>query len=148
MSFPSGFLITPDKNFLSSDIWGLDSSKILCLPGAFWLLAELGCGGSDCTSFELLPPLLCVTAFKLCSCLSFNVVMLQCRGCFCGSDFQFSLWPEGGFLFPFPSWNMGIVDFRLRIPPCSLCVYCKRFPSFALCSLWIVVVACPTDWDH
>lgn len=40
-------------------------------------------------SFELPPSLLCVTALKLLSCLSFNIVMLQCRGCFNGSDFQF-----------------------------------------------------------
>lgn len=109
--------------------------KILCLPGAFWLLAELGCGGNDSTSFELLLPLLCVTALKLWPCLSFNVVMSQCRGCFCGSDFQFSLWRKGGFLFPFPSgiWALCISGWgslhahyvcivkAFLVLPCALC---------------------------
>lgn len=39
-------------------------------------------------SFELPPCLLGVTALKLSACLSFNIVMLQCRGCFYGSDFN------------------------------------------------------------
>lgn len=39
-------------------------------------------------SFELPPCLLGVTALKLTACLSFNIVMLQCRGCFYGSDFN------------------------------------------------------------
>lgn len=39
-------------------------------------------------SFELPPCLLSVTALKLSACLSFNIVMLQCRGCFYGSDFN------------------------------------------------------------